>query len=264
MRKYYYLLLVQTKNAFTYRAEGFVYFMADFMTPILMMVVWAAAFSTRQTLGAYTLNNLLFYYLIVFVLRTIISVYPHEVSSRYIRRGGLSNHLLRPLNVIAYQLASEVAWKIIRLGFLAFSVLFLIKTFGITVESAKLSWQLLLLFPILVSGLTLNFFIKMSIEFLAFWTSDVEGIRRGFYVMESFFAGAVLPLEYMPKEIMNLSNFLPFKYFYYFPAKIIMGDLTSNEITLGLSIMILWLMLFILMTKIIYHKGLMVYTAVSG
>ncbi len=263
MRKYWAIFRIVINDAFVQRAEGFVYFLADLMTPLLMMIAWQAIFINNNQIGGYSLSQILIYYLFIFVLRTILSVYPNEIT-RYIKTGELNFFLVKPMGLIAYQLIGEFAWKVVRLIFLLISTLIMYKLFlsGSTLPPLYLYSPAFIISLIL--AFLLNFFLKVCIEFFAFWISETEGLRISFYILEAFFAGALLPINLMPKIIQELGNYLPFKYFYYFPTQIALGNLSVSEISSGLFVVSLWLFGAYMISRLFLNFGLKHYSAYSG
>lgn len=260
-----YLVILQTtiKDAFAYRAEGLVYFMADLMTPLIMMVTWQAIFKNQTNVGGYTIDGILIYYLMVFIFRTVLSVYPHEISVN-IKSGDLNSYLLKPLNVISYHLILEFAWKLIRIVFLFITVVFLFYTLLSKTSIPALDFSSPWFYLSIITAFLLNFYLKVVLELLAFWLTEVDGIRISFYIFESFFAGALLPLNLMPGIVQTVAKFLPFSYFFSFPTQIILKTITPGEVLAGLFISFIWLAGAILLSQVIWKKGLRQYGAVSG
>ncbi|KKT72901.1 MAG: hypothetical protein UW69_C0077G0014 [Microgenomates group bacterium GW2011_GWA2_44_7] len=254
---------MQTKDAFAYRLEGLVFFCADLMAPLLMMVAWKTIFESQPDVAGYTINQILFYYLLIFILRTTLSVYPHDISNQ-IRTGKLNASLVRPVSILINQLASEIAWKIVRIMFLAVAVVLLVITFfgGVAIPNLQLISLPLLIS--LVNALLLNYFIKTIIEFTAFWTSEVDGLRSSFYILESFFSGTILPLNLLPGGIEALAQLLPFRFFYYFPIQIMLGKVSNGEIISNILISWGWLLFAIIVTRLLIRRGLKRYSAFSG
>lgn len=263
IRKYAAVLVVETKNAFAYRMEGVVFFMADLMAPLLMMIAWKAIYETRQEVGGYSVNQILFYYLLIFIFRTVLSVYPHDLSSQ-IRTGKLNSFLMRPFNILLNQLASEIGWKVIRLVFLTIATTVLVRTFFNGGQLPSLQIFSLSFLIALVNALLLNYFIKVVIELTAFWTSEVSGLRASFYILESLFSGSMLPLNLLPKGIEILAQFLPYKFFYYFPIEMVLGKLNTGEIIKGLLLGFGWLIIAIGLSRFLMKEGLKRYDAYSG
>jgi len=68
----------------------------------------------------------------------------------------------------------------------------------------------------------------------------------------------------MPQIMQKIANFLPFKYFHYFPVKLYLGHLSSFEIAQGFLILGFWLVAAFCIYKTVWHFGTRRYSAVGG
>ncbi len=263
MKKYLRMLEAHIKNAFASRAEGLVYFLADLMAPLILIIVWQAIFVGKDMVGGYTYSQMAIYYLLVFILRTILSVYPSEISV-FIRTGELNMFLVKPMGMLGYLLTGEIAWKIVRLSFLVIAVFLLVIFVLGNVNLSKLIIDSPFLWASIIIGFLLNYYLKACVELLAFWIGETDGVRMSFYILETFFAGSFLPLTLMPSFVNNISRFLPYQYFYYFPIQIILGKTSQYESVINLIISVAWLAFAFMLSKIMFSQGLRRYSAYSG
>lgn len=245
------------------RTEGFVYFLADLMAPLILIIVWQSVFSEKSIVGGYTYSEIAIYYLLVFILRTILSVYPNEISL-YIRTGELNTYLTKPMGLLGTLLMGEVAWKLARLLFLTIAVIMLILFVLGPIHWTSLNFASPFLWIAIVVGFLVNYYLKASVELLGFWVGETEGIRMSFYLFEAFFAGNFLPLNMMPTLIKNISQFLPYQYFYYFPIQIIIGKSPPTQIIQNSIISAGWLIFAFFLSKFLFSRGLKRYAAYSG
>jgi len=73
-----------------------------------------------------------------------------------------------------------------------------------------------------------------------------------------------LPLSFFPGWLVNFLNFLPFKYLYYFPVAIFLGQVSLNEAVFGVAVSFAWLVVLYLSYKIIWFFGLRHYNVFGG
>jgi ABC-2 type transport system permease protein len=263
MRKFRAIFVTCLKDAFSYRAEGLIYFFGDFISPLVMMFTWICIYHQTAQIGNYSLNQMLNYYLCILIFGTLLSVYPNEVS-REIKNGDFSSRLLKPVNIFQFFFTNEISWKIIRIIFLvgAIFVLHIIFPGKISISFSDLLNPLVILSSII--GLTLNYFSKMTLELISFWTTEVKNFRRSFYILEGFFSGYFLPIDLMPKSLAWIASLLPYKYYYSFPAQIAMGRLTLPEILSQFLPEILWLIILWAVSRLLFKYGVKRYSAVGS
>ncbi|NBX47591.1 MAG: hypothetical protein EBT22_10480 [Chloroflexi bacterium] len=101
-RKFVRLLLASWQDALQYRLEGAVWFLYDLLPPMGMLLLW---------LGAYRPGE-------VIALRTLLNPHPEWDIAEKIAKGTYGQILLRPMSIVGYHLAGEVAWKVVRLFWL--------------------------------------------------------------------------------------------------------------------------------------------------
>jgi ABC-2 type transport system permease protein len=81
-----------------------------------------------------------------------------------------------------------------------------------------------------------------------------------------FLSGHMVPLDLLPDGLRRLLECLPFQYMAYFPAKVLLGtsDMTTAKLVTGLGIQSAWVALFLLLSRILYRRGLRRYSAFGG
>ena len=78
------------------------------------------------------------------------------------------------------------------------------------------------------------------------------------------FGGTHFPLDIIPPNLRPIFEWLPFKFAYFFPTKVILGGLSSGEIVFNLGQLLLWLLIFFVLSKILLRLGIRKYGAYGG
>jgi len=73
-----------------------------------------------------------------------------------------------------------------------------------------------------------------------------------------------VPLTLMPKLIQDIAQFLPFQLLIYFPIQLILGKLSSAQITQGYVIGSIWLIAAITVFNWVWRNGVKRYSAVGA
>lgn len=254
------------QEAFQYRGESFVWFLFDVIPPLVMVILWRAAYLDTTKIGSYTSSQMMLYYVGLTAFQTLLTSHPEWEISQEIRMGEFSKHLLRPLQFNTFYAMGEIAWKGLRLLFLTpvLVVAFLWLGPGILAAvSLKATTALALLLSLVLSYL-LAYFLKVCLGLTAFWVLESYGIIIVFEFLRTFFAGVIIPLDLMPPSVKVISDFLPFRYFYFFPLGILQGKLGGNEVALGLLAQATWCLVAYLLMKTMFRLGVRQYGAVGG
>lgn len=263
MRKYWAIFLINLKDAWAYRVEGLVYFVADLVTPLVMIIVWDAIYQTSASVNGFTRSQMLFYYLYIFIARTLLSVYPHDFSRR-VKTGEFSFYLLKPVGILYSHLATELSWKLVRPLFLCISVVIIYFVYLPGVQSG-LSLVHVFLVPIVWgSAFLLNFYLKIILEVFSFWITESDGIRLSFYAFEALLSGSLLPLSFLPGAFGAIAKILPFGLYYSLPAQSLVGTLSLSEIYIQLGLLLFWLVAAYFIAKVLLARGIRQYSAVGN
>jgi ABC-2 type transport system permease protein len=68
----------------------------------------------------------------------------------------------------------------------------------------------------------------------------------------------------MPDWVQTLSNWLPFKWTFYFPIEALVGDLSNAELLGGLGMQLLWTVIGALLVRQAWRLAVRHYSAVGN
>ena len=249
-----------------YRAESFVWFIGDAVLPLVMIALWTAAYRTVDRIGAYAVQDMVNYYLMFLVFSTLLTPHPEWNTSALIRSGDLSKYLVRPFPYMLEQLTGDVAWRGVRVFFLAPMLLVFFLIFGQSaLDSFGIRWEIV---PILLASAAFSFLLsyclKVTLGFLAFWIGQVDGIIEVYLIVTMFLAGSIIPLDLMPGAVERLTHFLPFRYLYFFQVQMIQGRLDFVAALSGLAVQAAWLVAAFLLMRRVFAAGLRRFGAYGG
>lgn len=225
--------------------------------------LWSVLIPSNGSFLGYSHSQILTYLLGTTVVTSIVfATRTHEIGDN-INSGDLSNFLLKPINYFFFWFARDAADK----GFnLLFSIGELV-IFAILLRPPvfiQTDYFLIILFFIsILFAVLLSFFIGSLLGLIGFWSPEIWAPRFIFFILLTFFAGALFPLDILPQEIYQIFKLLPFSYLLYFPLKIYLGQLDFGQILNGFIVTGIWISLFYFFTQSIWLKGLRMYTALG-
>jgi ABC-2 type transport system permease protein len=264
-RKFVRLLLASWQDALQYRLEGAVWFLYDLLPPLGMLLLWLGAYRPGDTVAGYDVAGMVQYYLGVIALRTLLNPHPEWDIAEKIAKGTYGQILLRPMSIVGYHLAGEVAWKVVRLFWLLPSMCICIAMFWEYLQAPvvpPLHWLAFVLsIPL---GYLTAFFLKMTMGYVAFWATNTEGIFVFMISLEMVFTGNFLPLQAMPDWVRMIGDWLPYRYFYFFSTQILRGTFTEVELASGLLTQLAWVIGGYFMMRIVRTAGIRRYAAFGG
>ena len=110
----------------------------------------------------------------------------------------------------------------------------------------------------------LRFILAYTIALLAFWAQKIDALLRVNDTLVLLFAGQIAPVEILPQVMKNTAYILPFRYMLGFPIEALMGKLNFNEILFGLVIQLIWVCMAVILSLIVWKKGVKKYSGIGG
>lgn len=258
-----YLKVVKNtwEETVTYRLNFVMWRVRTVLQVLTLYFLWLSIMPGQGAFLGYTKYSMLTYILGTSIFSSIIlSTRSHEIGEQ-INRGDLSNFLVRPINYFFYWFARDLGDKAMNILFATFelTILFFILRPPLLIQADFI----VLVFTLIsvVSALILYFLFNVLLGFLGFWSPETWAPRFIFMIAISFFAGGLFPLDILPKGIFSVFQLLPFSYLLYFPLKLYLGKLSFFEISAGIFISIFWILALYFLAKLIWMRGLRLYTA---
>lgn len=262
MSKYWLVAKNTWAEVFTYRLNFVMWRVRIILQILTLYFLWFAIIPDRdQAVFGYSHSQILTYILGISVINSlVISSRSYGVGDE-INQGNLSNFLIKPINYFLYWFSKDIGDKAMNLVFAVCEI-----TILFIVLKPELFFQTNLFLIILTSAaiiiaLIMYFFINFLLSLMGFWSGETWGPRFLFIIILNFASGGLFPLDILPEPIFEISQLLPFGYLLYFPLKVYLGVLVPQAIYSGILISLVWTVIFYLIVKFVWIRGLRVYTA---
>lgn len=248
-----------------FRAEVVVYSVLDVLPYFVLFFVWKAIFEQVDTLNNFTLAQIINYYLLVIVVERLSATHFEGWRSEEIRMGKIDYFLTRPFSYISELYSKEISSKLISIifSFPIISAFFIANILIYNIDQSYITITNLLIFlALMLLAHTIQFFIALWIVLIAFWTEGSSGLEHFKWIVMTLFSGAMIPIEFMPNWLQNISNILPFKYVFAVPISILQNKymLTATDIAY-LSFLFLGMTLF---SKFLWSRAKLKYCSSGG
>jgi ABC-2 type transport system permease protein len=110
-------------------------------------------------------------------------------------------------------------------------------------------------------AVVMNFFIGSLLGMIAFWSPEVWAPRFIFFMLVSFFAGGMFPLDILPIPLQRIFAVLPFAYLQYFPISIYLGKVSPSGLLFGFGVALFWSIVLYFTVTIVWKRGLKQYSS---
>jgi ABC-2 type transport system permease protein len=218
------------------------------------------------TIAGYRYGDMVAYYLLVIISRAFSSM-PGLTSgiANQIRNGEVKRFLIQPVDMQGCLLMQRIAHKLVYylIATLPFAlVFFLCRDFFVDGWPAA---DVMLVFVLsLMTSFLLGFYLEYCIGLVGFWFLEVTSLTFIYMLMNFLLSGHMFPLDLLPDTIRSVVDFLPFKYLAYFPAAVFLGKTRGAEMWEGLLIEIGWVLFFIILSRILWWRGVKRYSGFGG
>lgn len=242
-----------------------------FLPIVTQMFLWAAVFSAISDASAdariagYRYQDMVAYYLLTMLSRAFSSM-PGLASgiAREIRDGTIKRFIIQPIGLLEFLFFYRVAHKLVyyTVAALPFAFVFFLCR-GFFLETPQ-GWGWLAYIFSLILGFLLGFFLEATLGLLGFWFLEVTSFLFIYMLLSFFFSGHMFPIDMLPEPFFTLVRLLPFQYLAYFPSAVFLNKVQGMELLQGLATQLMWVMTFVILSRITLHRGLKRYSGFGG
>ncbi|MGA2176990.1 MAG: ABC-2 family transporter protein [Verrucomicrobiota bacterium] len=266
MQKYWHVIKIGFENTLVYRVNFFVRAAFGLIPLLATIYLWRAVYRGQSSqIAGYSLAGMTSYYLLVTIVDTLTAVNEDDWQiAADIKDGNISQFLLKPINYLAYRLCLFFSGRII---FTAVSlvpvgcfVFFMRKYLVAPPDGTALGCFLL---ATLLTGL-LQFFMSYTMALAAFWLLEVSTFIFIMFAFEYIAGGHLFPLNILPPAVEQALNCTPFPYLLFFPVSVYLGQVKGAALWQGLGMEAGWTLLFYLLARAVWNRGIRKYSAVGG
>jgi ABC-2 type transport system permease protein len=261
------ILRIALAERLVYRGDFALGTLMRFLPIVTQIFLWLAVFQSRnnEPLRGFTYRDFVAYYLLTMVARAFSSM-PGLSSgiAAQIRSGEVKKFLIQPIDFLGFLLLSRMAHKIAyyTVAILPFAlVFFLCRHFFpgwpslTTLAAGTLA---------LVLCFLLGYFLEACLGLVGFWWLEVSSLLFVYMLFSFFLSGHMFPLDMLPPPWRTIVELTPLMYLAYFPAAVLLGKITGAALIRGLIIEAAWVVVFVILSRILFHYGTRRYSAFGG
>lgn len=246
-----------------YRIANYFFLFGMIAESIVYMVVWSTvAISKGGDVGGLSPGEFAAYFIVGIVVNNMsIGLSPYSWEWR-VQRGLLSGELIYPIHPLHHDVAYYAGSNLVTTVLCIPIVAILAWLFNPILAT---NWYGVIVFFLSLLGAYLIYTLILSIlGMITFWTTRVAGIYELLFALELLLSGRMIPLNIMPGWVQQIALYLPFQWTFYFPVESLIGNLSPNQLILGLGMQCGWIVIGIVGIKLIWRSGVRQYTAVGN
>jgi ABC-2 type transport system permease protein len=268
------ILRIALEERLVYRGDFALGTLMRFLPIITQIFLWWAIFqaisaesntSAPPRICGYSYNDFVAYYLLTMLGRAFSSM-PGLASgiARQIRNGEIKKYLIQPIDMLGFLLLTRIAHKLTyySVATAPFALVFFL------CRGYFPGWPdagtMLALVASLIMSFLLGFFLEAAIGLIGFWFLEVSSLLFVYMLFSFFLSGHMFPLDMLPEPWNHVINWLPLKFLAYFPAAIFLEKVTGRALVAGLVLEALWIVFFIVLSRVLWMRGLKKYSGFGG
>ena len=251
--KYWAILKTQVSNRITYAGDLAAHSLTIVMFMWIFMQLWRTTYaaSGSDTLAGLTLRHTLWY----LMMAEVIMLSKPRLSrgiSQAVKDGSIAYLLNKPYDFLLYQLS-------LGLGDSLMSTLFNLLAGGITVwllvGPPPEIWGWPLVCSAMLFAWLIDFCINALIGLAAFITEEVSAFDWIYSKFLLLLGGVLIPLDFFPLWLQQITRVLPFAYTIYGPARLFIQPSPERFFNL-VGAQLLWIFSLATLVILAYRRGL--------
>lgn len=253
MRAYLEFGIKKFQNNLAYKFE---YVMGIFNTILTFFVFWCiyrALYGSKNVIDGVTFSMVTTNFIIALGLTNAFNMDETFILHK-VEDGSIVNEFLKPVNFRIRILSEDLGNSIFKLIFNFLPALIIAALF-VKIEKPSSIINLLFFTISVILGYLILWTISFIVQIAAFWIIGVWGLTTIKNVFINVLSGAMIPLWFMPKWLMNIISYTPFDSIYFTPVKLYLGQMTGSEIIYNFGRQIIWILIFYTIGEILWQRG---------
>lgn len=262
MRKYWAFFRGNIYNTLTFRGPLFVWLISGMLSLVATVYLWLSTTQSGPTIGGYSKDQLITYYILVMALSWIVNWQPFYWLKDEIADGSIvTTTLIKPVSQYLRVFFAEAGWRVVAIWWGLFGTVIFIFWFHSRFFFPVLGINIIFLILSVILATLVVFSLSMVMALFAFWFTHVDVFDAFNWAARLLFGGQGIPISFLPEQLRILANILPFRYMISFPLEIYFQKLNNQEIILGLFIETVWLVFLYFLHEFLLGRALKSYTS---
>ncbi len=244
------------QSSMAYRTSFMCYVAGETLYCFVMFFIWKAVFAASgegQFMG-FSMTDMTVYVFLSNLVRFLTGSDSTQNLAEEIRDGSIIMRLIKPVSMDLSLMAAEIGNTLVTMIFIFLPVMTGVEIYRY-VTLGYLAFNignfLCFLLSCLLSYL-LSFYINLIFGYLAFFLMNIWGFSILKNTIISFFSGSLIPLAFFPTAFRRVVEQLPFASLVYVPVMIYMGKYTGAELVFTLVKQLLWIGVFVLISRLLW------------
>ncbi len=213
---YLKMISLSFQTSIAYKIEYFTSLLNAFLYIFIFVSVWSSLLPEETTIDGISREMMVSYAVLSNLIKSTFAKSQIFFSSK-IRSGEIAVELMKPLSLPLLYFSDMIGKTLFQIFARGLPILFF--SFFIYKIRFYINPEILLKFLMLyILSFLLYFFISFFISSLSFYFVEIFPFWILYFALITLFSGGIIPIDFFPEVLRNLTLFTPFPYLFYFPT----------------------------------------------
>lgn len=251
MRTYVEFAKKAIQNNIVYRVNSYAGIINTIVMIFVNIAIWRAIYEEEATLEGLQFRLVITYIVLSFLMQSIFVMDEYLIQYK-VRSGSISTDMLRPISFLGYVFSHNIGVMLFRI-IIQLTPALLVAIFFVKILP-PFSPLIALYFAISVLlGYLVLYSINLVVWLTSFWYFEIFSFITIKDAAVMILSGALLPIWFMPNWLYNLVQITPFGSIYSVPISIYLGQLPETEIYTKILLQIIWIIVFQVIGRLLWH-----------
>jgi ABC-2 type transport system permease protein len=236
----------------TYRMEVLTEIGSLVLRVYILRSLWTALYAQNAAPINLPLHSMITYATVAMLMSLILEVDGTRLIREKIREGTIATDLMKPISVPFYFFSDGLGQTLLHAVLVIPSLLCALLLVRIDVPSFPTFAAFLLAFAV---GYGVNFFLNFLMNSIAFWTLETFAAQLIVRWASDLLSGQIIPLTLFPGIFGRIVFGLPFAAIYSTPLLIFVGVIRPSEWEASIAAQLAWLVLFAVLSSIVWRAA---------
>jgi ABC-2 type transport system permease protein len=246
------VLLLAPLVQLTYRAQAIIAVLEVVSRIFLFTVLWAAVYRPGQVSGGLDVRQAITYSALASLLVSG-RAYPVDTFSDRIREGTIVYLFLRPLAPLLYFWGVHLGGIGYRAALLAIGGAVGMAA-GVVAPPASPTVLAAFVVSVVLAELIYGCFF-LFLELVAFWTTNIWGVRALYFFALQLLSGALVPIWFFPDWAIGLLAWSPFAAATSTPVSVYVGRISPDAAFAALALQAAWLVILLGLAGLLWRRA---------
>lgn len=217
-------------------------------------VLTAVVTSAGGAVAGYDLKTMAAYVWLSQGLIGVVNLTPRSDIADRIKSGDVAVDLLRPMNLLAATVASDLGRGLFQIPIRLLPAL-LVGSWTTAMALPSAATPYLLGAVAVLLAMVISALARFALAACGFWVVETRGLQILYLVGSTFLAGLYTPLALFPDWLRTVALATPFPAILQTPIDVISGRIVGREALQAVAVQCGWLLALIALGSLLLHRG---------